>query len=106
MSVLKEKLCGKLKGRVCTDGHKYEMHKTKAEIASHAAHAGPIVVAALVDVHDRRDADSADVPGACLNATMDEFVLLKMVDEQVYVLMNIEHSYVEHAACEKLKKVV
>ena len=87
------------------DSLKHKPHKTKAETASHIAHYDSIMFTSLVDVHERRDAAASNFPRACLNSVMDEFVLLKMADEQVDVLMKTEPSYGDHVSCKKGNKL-
>ena len=48
------------------------------------------VVLIVSEYHEGRDAAVNDVPGACLNATIDKFILLKMVHTQAYVVCGID----------------
>ena len=63
-------------------------------------HASSAMLAALADTHERRDAAVADVPGVCLNATIDEFALLKMMDGQADVMCRIHEKHKAFATIE------
>ena len=69
-------------------------------------HTDSIVLTAIVDACERRDAAVVDVPEARLNAIMDDLMLLKMTDEQLDALLKIDTSCSEHTTCEKEKKVL
>ena len=104
VSVLKDKRCSKLKGRTCADRRKKRTSESKIESASPTVHTDSVVLTAIVDVCERKDIAVADVPRECLNATMEEFILLKMIDEQVDASLKIDPSYSEHATYKKEKK--
>ena len=104
VSVLKGKRCGKLKGRTCVDGSKQRACKSEVESASPEMRAHSVMLTALVDACECRDAAVVDVHGVHLNAAIDEFVLLKMVDENVDVMCRIDGKCAKHVSLEKGKK--
>ena len=106
LPALKEKRCGKLKGRACVGGRKQRARKSKVESASPAVNADSVTLTSLVDACEGRDVAVADAPGACLNANVDEFTLLKMVDEQVDVMCRTNEKCTKCVSTEKEKKVL
>ena len=59
----------------------------------------------LVDAHENRDADIADVPGAFLNAKIDEFSSLNMVNDQGDMMCRIGEKCTEFL-CAEVGKIV
>lgn len=90
---LKEKRDGKLKGRTCADGRKQWVYKTNIETASPTVYIDSVMLIAIVDTTEKRVVAIADVVIAYLNANIDEFLLLKMEEEQVDVLCKINSDY-------------
>jgi hypothetical protein len=60
-----------------------------------------LMLSILVDVHEGRDVAMADVTGAYLKATMDDFVLLKFTGESVDILYKMNAKYKKRVVIEK-----
>ena len=106
LSFLKEKRDSKLKGRTCTNSRKQRSYKTKAETASPTVHTDSIIFTAIIDATERRIVVVTDVIGAYLNASINEFLLLKIEGEQVDMLCKIDSKYGEYIIIEKGKKIL
>jgi hypothetical protein len=52
-----------------------------------------LMLSILVDAHERRDVDTADVTGAYLRADMDDVVIVKFTGEFVDILYGIRPEY-------------
>ena len=93
ISVIKEKRDGSVKGRICANGRKQRLWKSKAESASPTAHTDSVFLTSMIDAHEERATAVVDVPGAYLNAEIGEFLILKFVDEQVDAMCKINSKY-------------
>ena len=60
----------------------------------------------LADAHEKRDAATAGIPGVCLNAIIAGFELLKMIDEKIDALLNIELVHLSYVENRKGKRVL
>ena len=72
INVIKEKRCGKLKGRNVADGSVQRELYTKAETASPTISNDALFLTMLVDAWKDRDVATANVYGAYLHAYMDD----------------------------------
>ena len=72
INIIKEKRCGKIKGRTCADGRPQRNLYDKTETSSPTASSDAIMLTLIVDAMERRDVATADVAGAYLNAEMDD----------------------------------
>ncbi len=71
---LKRKRCGKVKGRGCADGRKQRSYVTREDAASPTVSTEAIFITALIDAFENREVAIIDVPGAFMQADMDEEV--------------------------------
>jgi hypothetical protein len=69
---LKEKRCGKIKGRGCADRRKQRIYKTKAETSSPTVSIESLTLSCLIDVMENRDVGTCDIPAAFMQAEIDE----------------------------------
>ena len=75
---LKQKRCGKIKGRGCADGRKRRELISKEEVSSPTVSTPALIATCLIDVIEGRNVATADIPGAFLQATIDD-VWIKLV---------------------------
>ena len=68
---LKEKSCGKIKGRSCADGRPQRETMTKEETTSPTVMNENVFITATIDAHEGRDVATVDVPGAFLHTDVD-----------------------------------
>ena len=85
---LKQKRCGKIKARVCADGRKQRLYKSKQETTSPT-----VMMTCRIDAKERRDVATLDVPGAFMHADMDEIVHVKLDGELAMLLIRVDKSY-------------
>eukprot|EP00957_Ditylum_brightwellii_P059127 4486140-Ditylum_brightwellii.AAC.1 len=75
---LKEKRSGEVKGRGCTDGRKQRVYKTKEEAHALAVSTEDMFLTAIIDAMEGRDVAIVDIPGAFMQAKIDELVRVKL----------------------------
>jgi hypothetical protein len=86
ISLIKEKRCGKIKGRTCADGRKQRLLYDKSDTSSPTISLDALLMTLIIDAKERRDVATADVVGAYLNADMKDFVVLRMEAEAVDIM--------------------
>ena len=68
---LKEKRCGKIKGRGCANGKPQKMHIDKDDAASLTVSIEAVFLNLLIDAWEKRYVAVIDIPGAFIQADMD-----------------------------------
>lgn len=61
---LKQKRCGKIKGRGCADGRKQKLYKTKEETHYPTMHIESLFLSCIIDALEKREVVTLDMPGA------------------------------------------
>ena len=106
INLIKEKRCGKIKGRTCADGRSqrelYEKHETSSPTISTES----LLISLIIDALEERDVAVADVVGAYLKAYMKDFVLLKLTGQTVGIITEVNPKYKEFVTYEKGKPVL
>ena len=87
---LKEKRDGTIKGRGCADGRSQRLYKTKAETSSPTCKTESIFITAVIDAVEGRDVATVDIPGAFMQADIDEVVIVRFTDEMAVLLAQID----------------
>ena len=103
---LKEKRSGKVKGRGCADGRKQRIYKTKDETSSPTIHIESLMLLCIIDAIEGRYVVTLDIPGAFMQADIDEIIHVKLVGEIAELLVRVEPSYENFIAIEKGQKVI
>jgi hypothetical protein len=106
LNVIKEKRCGKIKGRRVADGRGQSNLYTKEETSSPTVSTDALLISTIIDATEHRDIATADVRGAYLHAKMVDFTLLKMEGESVDIMCNVCEVYRKFICYEKGKKVL
>ena len=106
INLIKEKRCGKIKGRSVADGRKQHNMYSKDEITSPTVSTDALLMTLVIDAMEGREVATADVPGAYLQAEMDDDVILRMTGASVDVLCQVNESYKEFVTEENGKKVI
>ena len=97
---LKRKRSGKIKGRGCADGRKQREYITRAESSSPTVSTPALMATCLLDAIEGRFVATIDIPGAFLQATMDDEVYIKFENEMVDVLVGIDPERYGPCVCE------
>jgi hypothetical protein len=103
---VKEKRCGRIKGRTVADGRPQRDLYTKDETSSPTVSTDALMLSLLIDAHEHRDVATADVAGAYLHAEMEDFTLLKMEGESVDIMCDVCDDYRKFVCIENGKKVL
>jgi hypothetical protein len=75
---LKEKRNGTVKGRGCADGRKQREGTKKEDASAPTVAIESLMLSCTIDAMERRDVATVDIPGAFMQADMDETVHVKL----------------------------
>ena len=106
ITVIKEKRCGKIKGRACADGRPQRKYIPKEDATAPTVSLEGLILSILIDAKEGNDVATADVAGAFLKGLMDAFVLIKLKDEEVDILCDVNEKYKENVIYENGHKVL
>ena len=103
---LKQKRCGRIKGRGCADGRKQRVYKTKEETSSPTIHTESLFLTCIIDALEKRRVVTLDIPGAFMQTDIDEIIHVKLVGELAELLTRVDPSYNQFVTYENKKKVI
>ena len=104
---LKRKRCGKIKGRGCADGRKQRAYITKEDSTAPTASMEAVFLTAVIDAMEGRNVVVLDVPGAFMQAKIDELVHVRFTGAMVTLLLEIDHEmYKDYVTIEKGERVM
>jgi hypothetical protein len=106
INLIKEKRCGKIKGRTLADGRSQRSKYAKEDISSPTVSNDALMLTFLIDAVEKRHVATADVPGAYLHAKMDDFTVLKLIGQSVDILCKTNPEYLQYVTEENGKKVL
>ena len=106
INLIKEKRCGRLKGRTVADGRPQRNMYDKSETASPTVGTDALMVSIIVDAHERRDVATADIAGAYLKAYMKDFTVMKFTGASVDMLCKMNSKYIPFVTVEGGIKVL
>jgi hypothetical protein len=75
---LKQKHCGKIKGRGCADGRKQRLYMNKEDTSSPTVTTEGLLLSCTIDAKEGRDVATADIPGAFMQTDMDATVHVRL----------------------------
>jgi Reverse transcriptase (RNA-dependent DNA polymerase) len=87
---LKQKRCGRIKGRGCADGRKQRVYKSKQEISSPTVSIESVMLSCTIDAKEGRDVATCDVPSAFMQTDIDELIHVRMDGELAELLSKID----------------
>lgn len=87
---LRRKRCGKVKSRGCADGRKQKAWIDKEEATSPTIATAAAFLTIVIDALENRDVANVDVPGAFMQADMDEFVHVRFTGTMVDLLLKMD----------------
>jgi hypothetical protein len=104
---LKQKRCGRIKGRGCADGRKQRAWKTKEESSAPTVAIESLFLSATMEAKERRDVATADIPGAFMQADIDEVVHVRLEGPLAKLLVKVnEDLYSKYVVMERGKPVI
>ena len=89
---LKEKRCGKIKARGCADGRKQRAWIGKDEASSPTVMIESLLLSCVIDATEGRDVATVDIPGAFMQADMDETVHIRMEGRMAELICKLDPS--------------
>ena len=87
---LKRKRCGKIKARGCADGRPQRLYTAKEDSTSPTVAIESVFLTSVIDALEGRDVATVDVPGAFMQADMDEKVHVRLTGTMVKLLVEID----------------
>jgi hypothetical protein len=86
---LKQKHCGKIKGRGCADGRKQRIYMTKQEASSPMVAIESLMISCVIDTKEGRDMATVDIPGAFMQVDVDELVHMQLEGTMVDLVVRL-----------------
>ena len=103
----KRKRCRKVKGHRCTDSWKQRAYIAKEESTAPTVSTEAVFLTAVIDALEYRNVAVLDVPGALMQAEIDELVHVRFTGEMVNMLLQIDHEmYKNYVVMEKGERVM
>jgi hypothetical protein len=87
---LKKKRCGRIKGRGCADGRKQRVHIKKEDASSPTVAIEAVMLSCVIDAEERRHVAFLDIPGAFMQAEMDEMVHMRLEGKMAELFVRID----------------
>lgn len=108
VNLIKIKRCGKVKGRTCADGSVQRNYVSREEASSPTLSNEALMCLLLINSFENRDIAVFDVPGAYLHAAIpkDKFAILKIEDEFVNIMCDVNPMYLNDVRYEGKRKVL
>ena len=104
---LKRKRCGRVKGRGCVDGRPQRAYIKREDAMSPTVATEAVFLTALRDAQEGRDVGICDVPGAFMQADMDDIVYVRFTGPIVDQLLEIDRELYESCVIiERGEKVI
>ena len=108
VNLIKIKRCGKVKGRTCADGSVQRNYVSREEASSPTLSNEALMCLLLINSFENRDIAVFDVPRAYLHAAIpkDKFAILKIEDEFVNIMCDVNPAYLNDVRYEGKRKVL
>jgi hypothetical protein len=106
ISMVKEKRCGRIKGRTVADGRPQQKLYIKEETTSLTVSIDALMLSILIDASEHRNVATVDFAGAYLHAEMKFFTLLKVEGQLVDILCDVCEKYRKFVCYKNGKKVL
>ena len=104
---LKKKRNGIVKGRGCADGRKQRTYTSKEEASSPTVAIEAVMLSCVMDAMEHRDVATVDIPGAFMQADMEDVVHMKLEGKMAELLVRIDPQlYRRHIQLEKGRQVL
>jgi hypothetical protein len=101
---LKQKRFGRIKGRGCADGHKQQVYKTKEETSAPTVSVESQFLSCVIDVKEQRKVVTCDIPGAFMQADIDEVIHIRLEGPLATLLTKVDPELYTKFLCKEGKK--
>ena len=109
VTVVKQKRCGKIKGRTCADGSKQRRYLKEFEtVAAPTLSLDGLIGSLLIDVYEERDVVTCDVAGAFLHPDLPpgKRLFLVLRGQMVDIMCDVSPEYKQHVMIQGGKKIL
>ena len=89
MTMLKEKMCGKIKVRACADRRNQRSYIAKEDMVSPTVELESLILSLIVNVKEVSDVAIADVVGAYILTNMEDYELLNLTGKSVKIICEV-----------------
>ena len=104
---LKQKRCGRVKGRGCADGRKQRVWTNKEDATSPTVSTEAVLLTSVIEAKERREVMTVDIPGAFMQGEQDETVHMKLEGPLAELLAKCDPTkYQPYLVLEKGKPVL
>lgn len=86
ITMIREKICRKIKGRACPDGRKGRRYINKSEVALPIIQLNSFIFSLMIDTGEGRDMITAGDVGAYILANMSDYVVVKITGKEVDIM--------------------
>jgi hypothetical protein len=87
---LSKKRCGRIKARGCADGRKQRETTKKEDASAPTVSIEAVMLSAVIDAMEGRDVATVDIPGAFMQANIDEVAHVKFEGEMAEMLVELD----------------
>jgi hypothetical protein len=87
---LKKKQTGVIKARGCADGRKQRPYTAKEDASSPTVAIKLVMLSCLIDTKEHRDVATVDIPGAFMQADMEDLVHMKLEGKMAELLVKLD----------------
>ena len=87
---LKQKRCGRIKGRGCADGRKQRLYKSKEETSAPTVAPEALFLTSIIDAQEKRKVMTIDIPGAFMQSDIDELIHIKLEGPMAELLTKVD----------------
>jgi hypothetical protein len=104
---LKEKRCGLIKGHGYADGQKQRDYLTKEETSPPTVAIESVMLSCVIDAKEKRDVATVNIPGAFLQADMDDTVHMVLEGTMAELLVKLDPKlYQKHVQIKKRENLL
>jgi len=87
---LKKKRTGQVKARGCADGRKQRAYTNNEDASAPTDAIESVLLSCVIDAEEGRDVATVDIPGAFMQADMDELVHMKLEGKMAELLVKLD----------------
>jgi hypothetical protein len=87
---LKQKRCGRIKGRGCANDKKQRLYKTKEETSTPTVAIELLFITCTIDVKERQHVVTTDIPGAFMQTDVDEVIHVRLEGPLATLLAKVD----------------
>ena len=87
---LTKKRCGRIKGRGCADGRKQRIYTSKEDASSPTVAIEALMLSCVIDAKEKRSVATVDIPGAFMQADMDDLVHMRLEGRMAELLVRCD----------------